>query len=96
MALVYDTDKIREAARRMRRLSERLNSEAMDSMRRVSRYSEELQGAAAEQMEERIDEMRGDLHIICDDLEEISIRLRAFANTIEAADEKIAATLGGR
>ena len=90
MAQVFDTDKVRNAARKVRRLSERLDGEVTDTVRHAGIYVEAIRGETAEAIDERLNELRSELLRSVDALEEISVRLRAYANAIEAADERAA------
>lgn len=90
MAQVFDSEKVREAARRIKRLSVRVDSEVTEAVKRANGYTEEISGETAEAMEDRLQRTRRDLHRVCDSLEDISRKLRAYAAAIEAADDRIA------
>lgn len=90
MSQVFDTDKVRDAARKVRRLSERLDGEVTDTVGRASVCLDAIRGETAEALEDRLHELRNELVRSCDALEEISARLRAYASAIEAADERAA------
>lgn len=90
MAQVFDSEKVREAARRIRRISVRVDSEVTEAVKRADGYTEDLSGATAEAMEDRLQRTRRELHRVCDGLEDISRRLRAYAAAIEAADDHVA------
>lgn len=93
MAQVFDTDKVREAARKVRRLSERLDGEVTDNVKRAGSYTEAISGETAEAIEERLNRLRKEMIRSCDALQGISARLRAYANAIEAADDRAAAMM---
>lgn len=90
MAQVFDSEKVREAARRINRLSVRVDSEVTEAVKRANGYTEDLSGATADAMEDRLQRTKRDLHRVCDELESIGRRLRAYAAAIEAADDRVA------
>lgn len=85
---IYDSGKVREAARQVRSVTEQLD-EAAAPMRGLDRLSEPLHGKAARQMEEQILEMQMQLKRRNAEFEEIAASLRAYADAIDAADKRI-------
>lgn len=93
MALIYDTDKIRTAARQVRKLSERLEVESLSGLKRAGDETEELKGEAARALEERIEQLRREVRNIDNELEELGQRLFRFAAKLEAADDRMASLM---
>lgn len=93
MAQVFDTEKVREASRKVRRLSERLDGEVTDTVKHANTYVDAIRGETAEAIEDRLNRLKNELLRSCDALDEIGVRLRAYANAIEAADDRAASLM---
>ncbi|MBQ8110573.1 MAG: hypothetical protein IJ124_10475 [Clostridia bacterium] len=89
MAQLYDSTKVREAARAMRALRDSLEDGAMEPQRRALRESEPLKGAAAEAMRERILLLEQDLKKSLGELDAISAELNRYAGALEEVGEKL-------
>lgn len=90
MALIYDTEKIRRAARQVAILSERMEAEALGGLKRAGDETEALKGEAAQALEESIEQLRREVRNIDSELEELGQRLFRFAARLEAADDQMA------
>lgn len=93
MAQVYDTGKIRDAARKINRVSARLDNEVADYMKRAAAETEELTGKTADSMEESIESLLREIRSISASMEDLSRKLKRYANNLDEADEKIASSL---
>ena len=93
MALIYDTDKIRRAARQVASLSERLEAETLSGLKRAGDETEALKGEAAQALEESIEQLRREVRNIDNELEELGQRLFRFAARLEAADDRMASMM---
>lgn len=93
MDQIYDTGKIREAARKINRVSARLDSEVADRMKRAAAETEELDGKTADSMEEGFESLLREIRSISASMEDLSRKLKRYANDLDEADEKIASSL---
>lgn len=90
MALTYDTDKIRRAARQVKNVSARLEDESLSGLKRAGNETEALKGEAARALEESLEQLRREVRDIDNELAELGRKLMQFAARIEEADEKMA------
>lgn len=90
---IYDSGKVREAARQVQSITERLDDEAAAPLRGLDRLTESLRGRAARQMEDKILDMRTQIRRRTAELNEIAAALRSYADAIEAADQRIQDTM---
>ena len=96
MAAIYDTELIRQAAGKVRMMSTKMDEEAAYALRRARENLDDLTGQTAEAWDESL-ELR--LKAVRSDalrLSEIAARLRAYANALDGADQRLADLMGGR
>ena len=93
MAQIYDSAKVREAARAVRDLANELEAGVMGEGRRAARESEQLKGRAAESLEGRLEALNEEVKRISGDLESISRALNRYAATLEQVSEKLSSEM---
>ncbi|MBR0463336.1 MAG: hypothetical protein IJJ23_02995 [Clostridia bacterium] len=96
MSATYDTEKIREAARQVGRVSRRMDEDVAFQLKKAREALEGLQGKTQRAMEDEI--LRREKAVTADAqrLNDITSKLRAYANALENADRKIAQILQGK
>ena len=89
MAQIYDSAKVRNAARTVRALNERLEDGAMRPERKAFRESEPLNGKAAEALRERLQRLEENTRRICAELGSVSAELNRYANALDEVGAKL-------
>jgi len=93
VADLYDTAKIREAARQMQRLAGAVEDDAVYELRRAEDAAEVLKGKAAEALLEQLALKQRALRANAQRLADTAAKLRAYADSLEAADQEVAALM---
>ena len=89
MAQLYDSEKVREAARSVRVIQSGLEQEATELSMRAIRQSEPLGGAAAEAMVERLELMYREIRQLGGEMRSIGTALERYASVLEEVGEKL-------
>ena len=89
MAQLYDSEKVRQAAREVRELSTGLKDGTEGPGRRVAGGLEPLKGKAAEALDERVHQLNRKVNGVCGELEALSRALEEYAKALEAVDERL-------
>lgn len=89
MAQLYDSEKVREAARSVRVIQGGLEQEATELSMRAIRQSEPLQGAAAQAMGEQLELMYREIRRLGGEMRSISTALERYASVLEEVGEKL-------
>ena len=85
-ATLYDSEKVRIAAKAVRALSGDLEEGFMGPQRGAMQEAERLKGRAAAALNAR-------LNGICEDLDDLGGELNAYASALEASAEKLKAAM---
>ena len=96
MAATYDTALIREAARQVQAVSDRLDDNVVHQLKRAQASMEGWKGQAADALTEQLIAQQRD---ICSDLQrllDVAAKLRAYANALDNADRQLAEIMRGR
>ncbi len=96
MAGSYDTSLIREAARQVEVLCQRLDEGAVRQIERAQEAVEGLKGRTAEALDEEMRAQRQALRREVQHLQDITAKMRAFANALDDADRQTAEYMRGR
>ncbi len=90
---VYDSAKTRNVGRLVKQMALKMDEDALPMMTGASRSMEGLRGQAARAMEEQAEQLLRAATAICAELEDLSLRMNAYADALELADEKLAEKL---
>lgn len=89
MTELYDSEKVRKAARAVRGVAEELSEGTTGSQRRAMQASEPLEGKAAEAIRERLLEVRDQAQRLQGELSALAQELERYAEALEEAGERI-------
>ena len=89
MAQLYDSAKVRSAARSVQMLRYNLEQGAMTSGRRAVRESETLRGMASDAMRENLMQLNQRSSELCEELSSISATLYRYAAALEEVGEEL-------
>lgn len=92
-ATLYDSEKVRIAAKAVRALSGDLEEGFMGPQRGAMQEAERLKGRAAAALVDRLAELNARLNGICEDLDDLGGELNAYASALEASAEKLKAAM---
>ena len=90
MAQIYDTQKIRVAARMLKGLAASLETEAVEAVQNSDNLAASLKGNTAVSLSEHLQRQRSEILRISDCMDEISGKLKAYAKALEAVDRQLA------
>ncbi|MGN0802977.1 MAG: hypothetical protein ACI4MF_10325 [Candidatus Faecivicinus sp.] len=93
MTQVYDTERIRKAARLVEQLSLQLENETLNGMKCAVEEAGNLKGRAAQALEERAEQLGLEVRRIDSELEKLGRQLRQFAARIDEADDRAASMM---
>ena len=89
MAQLYDSEKVREAARSVRVIQNGLEQDVTELSMRAIRQGEPLDGAAAKAMGERLELIYREIRQLGGEMRSISTALERYAITLEEVGEKL-------
>lgn len=89
MAELYDSEKIRAAARAIHKQKELLEVCMSTPEQIVRKESEQLYGKAANAMRERFEEFWIEIESINNELKSLEIEMKGYVNAIESVGEKL-------
>ena len=89
MARVYDSAKLREAARAVRAMRDNLEDGSVKPGYRALQASEPLKGTAAEAMRDRLTQLEDQLRQITGELDSVGVELNRYASALEQAGNKL-------
>ena len=96
MAAIYDTELIRQAAGKVRMMSSKLDDEAAYALRRARDTLDDLTGQTAEAWDESLAQRLSAVRADAQRLSDIAARMRAYANALDEADQRLASLMSGR
>lgn len=89
MSELYDSEKVRGAARAIFILTGELADGVAGPKRRAVQESEPLRGKAADAMRERLEELSETVESLCAEMECIGKSLDSYASALEEASENL-------
>jgi len=92
----YDTEKIREAARQVGKVSERLDQDVLFQLKRARESMDGLQGKTAEALDQALQQRERAVRVDAQHLTDIAAKLKAYAGALEAVDRRMANLMGGK
>lgn len=90
MAQIYDTQKVRDAARILNGFAESLEMEAIEAVQSAENLTDSLNGKTAVSISERLQRDRSEILRICNSMLEISEKLKVYADALEDVDCQLA------
>lgn len=96
MASIYDSEKIREAARRAHRLSGRIEGEVAGLEARCEDDLDAIKGETGRALEEKLELIERQIRRLSFNFNEVGDRLANYAAALEAIGSDLAEIMAGR
>lgn len=90
---IYDSEKIRKAAKRVRKLSGSIEETVKDTARGLYQEVDQLEGETARSMMDRFEEFERKARKLSNEMEDIGDDLYRYAKALEAVSKKLEALL---
>ncbi|MBE5807287.1 MAG: hypothetical protein E7317_02980 [Clostridiales bacterium] len=89
MATIYDSEAVREAARRVRALRQGLEGDVAGVNRRAMRETDELEGEAADALRIQLAELEARVKRLTDEFTQVETELDRYAVQLEAVADDL-------